>query len=125
MKLVVAVVDDDNRLLESMESLLESAGHDVRLFASAQELLAQCGFAEIDCLISDISMPFMDGVELQRLAHAVRPELPVILITGCDLTDTMMGSIHGSHGVFRKPFNGPELLSAVDKALEGRYNRKL
>src|SRR5882672_3037071 len=116
MKFVVAVVDDDNRLLESMESLLGSAGHDVRVFASAQALLAQCGFSEIDCLISDVAMPFMDGIELQRLARAARPELPVIIVTGCDLTDKVVAAIHGNHGVFRKPFNGPELLAAVDKA---------
>ena len=125
MKFVVAVVDDDNRLLQSMESLLESAGHEVRLFASAQALLAQCGFAGIDCLISDIAMPFMDGVELQRLARTARPELPVILVTGCDLTDEVVAAIHGNHGVFRKPFNGPELLAAVNRALTGRSNRKL
>jgi FixJ family two-component response regulator len=120
MKCVVAVVDDDRRLLESMESLLESAGHDVRLFPSAEAFLEHCGFAEIDCLISDIAMPCMDGVELQRLAHATRPELPVIVVTGCDLTDKVIAAMHGNHGFFRKPFSGQELLAAVDKALPGR-----
>jgi FixJ family two-component response regulator len=117
MKFVVAVVDDDHRLLESMESLLESAGHDVRLFPSAEAFLEHCGFAEVDCLISDIAMPCMDGVELQRLARAMRPELPVILVTGCDLTDKVIAAIRGNHGFFRKPFSGPELLAAVEKAL--------
>ena len=117
MTFVVAVVDDDPRILESLESLLESAGHSVRLFTSATELLEDCGFAEIDCLISDIGMPVMTGLELQRLARAARPELPVILITGRDLTDKAMAAAQGGQGFFRKPFNGQELLAAVSRAL--------
>lgn len=57
----------DPRILEPLESLLESAGHAARLFTSATALLDDCSFAEIDCLISDISMPRIDGWELQRL----------------------------------------------------------
>ena len=117
MTFVVAVVDDDPRILESLESLLESAGYAVRLFPSANALLEKCGFANIDCLISDIGMPVMDGLELQRLAHVARPELPVILITGRDVTDQAMAAAQGCQGFFRKPFNGQELLAAVRKAL--------
>src|SRR6202008_77366 len=79
---VVAVVDDDSRGLESLEDLLESAGHTVHLFRSAQALLEHEAFGTIDCLISDIGMPAIDGFDLERLARAARPELPVILITG-------------------------------------------
>ena len=117
MTFVVAVVDDDPRILESLESLLESAGHAVRLFTSATALLEDCDFAEIDCLISDIGMPFINGLELQRLAHAARPELPVILITGRDVSEQAMAATHGNQGFLRKPFNGQELLAAVGKAL--------
>ena len=117
MTFVVAVVDDDPRILESLESLLESAGHAVRLFPSAAALIDGCGFAEIDCLISDISMPSIDGWELQRLAHAARPELPVILITGHDITDPDPETRQGRRRFFRKPFNGQELLAAVSEAL--------
>ncbi len=113
MTFVVAVVDDDQRVLESLESLLESAGHAVRLFSSAKALLENCAFSEIDCLVSDIGMPFMDGLALQRVAHIVRPELPVILITGRDVTDGAIAANHDSQGFFRKPFNGRELLAAV------------
>jgi FixJ family two-component response regulator len=123
MTFVVAVVDDDPRILESLESLLESAGHSVRLFTSATALIEDCGFAAIDCLISDIGMPVMNGLELQRLAHAARPELPVIFITGRDLTDPAMAAAHGNQGFFRKPFNGQELLVAVSRALSAP-NRK-
>jgi FixJ family two-component response regulator len=117
MTFVVAVVDDDLRVLESLENLLESAGYAVRLFRSARELLDRCAFAEIDCLISDIGMPFMDGCELQRLAHAARPELPVILVTGRALSDQAMAAIQDSQGCFQKPFNGQQLLAAVGAAI--------
>jgi len=117
MTFVVAVVDDDPRILESLESLLESAGHAVRLFTSATALLEDCDFADIDCLISDISMPSIDGWELQRLAHAARPELPVILITGHDVPDPDPAAQRGTRRFFRKPFSGQELLAAVGKAL--------
>lgn len=117
MKFVVAVVDDDPRVLESLEDLLESAGHAVRLFGSANALLENCAFADIDCLISDIGMPGMDGWELQRLAHVARPDLPVILITGRNVADQASAASRGSQGFFRKPFNVQELLATVSEAL--------
>ena len=63
---VIAAVDDDQRILRSLELLLESADYDVRLFSSATALLESGGLREIDCLISDIGMPVMDGFELVR-----------------------------------------------------------
>ena len=104
MTFVVAVVDDDPRILESLEDLLESAGHAVRLFTSATALLENCGFAEIDCLISDISMPGVDGSELEGLAHAARPELSVILITGRPELRAQYCSIIERDHYFEKPF---------------------
>jgi FixJ family two-component response regulator len=116
--LIVAIVDDDARVLESLEDLLESAGYAVRLFSSAQALLDDDGLAEIDCLIADIGMPIIDGFELQRLARAARPALPVILITGRhEIADQQRANAQGHQGFFRKPFDGRDLLAAVGKAL--------
>src|SRR4029079_11620285 len=78
---VIAVVDDDPMILESIESLLNSADHEVRLFSTAAALLESGGLAEIDCLISDVAMPLMDGFELARAVQAVRPALPGIFVT--------------------------------------------
>lgn len=116
----IAVVDDDERVLESLEDLLESAGHGVRVFASGQALLDDAGFAAIDCLITDIGMPALDGFELQRLARVRRPGLPVILITGRhEIADQHRAQAVGHHGFFRKPFDGKALLAAVGRALSG------
>ncbi|HZF14340.1 MAG TPA: response regulator [Steroidobacteraceae bacterium] len=119
---VVAVVDDDTRVLESLEDLLESAGHRVHLYRSAQALLEDEAFGKIDCLISDIGMPAIDGFNLERLAHAARPELPVILITGrIELIKDQQTTAQGeSRTILLKPFSERELLGAIDKALAPR-----
>ena len=116
--LVVAVVDDDERILRSLEYLLESADYVVRLFASGTALLHSRRLCEIDCLISDIDMPGIDGFELLRLVRAARPGLPVILITGYPDTLKHLPAVAGRNPrVFTKPFHGPELLAALSESL--------
>ncbi len=115
---VVAVVDDDPRLLESLEDLLESAGYMVRPFSSARSLLDN-GLSDIDLLITDIGMPGIDGFELRELVKGARPELPVFLITGRhEMAD--QGRARGVNGFFRKPFDGQVLLAAIGNALRDR-----
>lgn len=115
--LIAAVVDDDERILESLAELLESAGHSARLFASAAALLESGSLADIDCLISDIDLPKIDGFELSRLAHAARPELRVILITAHhEIGDRPLPGGSGHYRLFKKPFDGQELLTAVSDA---------
>jgi FixJ family two-component response regulator len=115
---VVAVVDDDQGILQSLGYLLESADYAVRLFASAAELLESGAFAEIDCLISDVDMPGIDGFELVRQVHAARPRLPILLITGYPDRLARLPLPGGSRPrLFTKPFQGHELLEAVSEAL--------
>jgi FixJ family two-component response regulator len=121
---VIGVVDDDEGLLKSLEQLLESADHAVRLFASAPALVASGCLAEIDCLISDIDMPVMDGFELLRVVDAARPELPIILITGHPEMLNRSPRIGRRYfRLFKKPFNGQELLTAVSDALRNPHLR--
>ena len=119
---IVAVADDDPRILESLGILLESAGYDARLFPSATALLESGGVHEIECLISDVGMPVMDGFELAQAAQAARPGLPVILVTGRpDLLNRAPLDWPRTYRVFKKPFNGQELLTAVGDALRSPH----
>ena len=116
-RFLIAVVDDDRRILDSLRSLLESADYDVREFESAEEFLESGCLPQIDCLISDISMARMDGYELTRTIHGVRPQLPVVLVTGRpDLLSHTPGSGIGRYRAFLKPFDGQTLLEAVSDA---------
>jgi FixJ family two-component response regulator len=115
---VIALVDDDQRILESLAILLDSADYDVRRFSSAPALVESSGLSEIDCLISDVAMPIMDGFALARAVQASRPGLPIILITGRpELLRRPPLDWDGPYRVFRKPFDGQELLSAVADAV--------
>jgi FixJ family two-component response regulator len=113
----IALVDDDPRVLESLGELFESRGYLVRAYASAKALI-DAGLSNVDCLITDIGMPVVDGFELHGLVKNVRPDLPVFFMTGRDVTgDQQRALVGGGSGFFRKPFDGPALLAAIDDAL--------
>jgi FixJ family two-component response regulator len=119
-KPVVAVVDDDGRVLESLKDLLESGGYCALVFPSARAFLESDALPSISCLISDICMPAMNGWELEMRASHARPELPIILITGRDDNGQKVRTVRVTGPVrplFKKPFNGPELLTAVGAAV--------
>ena len=109
----VAVVDDDHRILESLNELLAAAGYEVALFASGAEFLAADCMLDIVCLISDIEMPLMDGWELVRMARLRRADLPIILITGHERVQATSLQQHSDYRFFRKPFDGSDLLRAL------------
>jgi FixJ family two-component response regulator len=114
----VAVVDDDENVLKSLDILLQSADYSVRLFASATALLQSGCLPQIDCLISDIGLPTVDGFELLRLVDRAQPGLPIILITGrSDMLDRVPAGGAADFRVFSKPFDGGALLAAVGLAL--------
>lgn len=113
-KAVVAVIDDDLHVLESLQSLLESARYSVRPYNSAESFLKDNADADVHCVISDVGMPLVDGIELQRRLLARRPALPVILITGRYDFDAPGVSAINNRGFFGKPVDAYELLNAVD-----------
>jgi len=114
---LVAVVDDDHRVRESLQELLESAGLRALVFASANELLSTEMLPEIGCVISDVGMPVMDGFGLQRLVKANRPGLPVILISGRHIGRASAGELDNGLIVLEKPYDASSLLEAVRHAL--------
>jgi FixJ family two-component response regulator len=114
IKVVVAVVDDDQRLLESLESLLESVGYIVRLFSSAEAFLESGILREVNCVISDIGMPGMSGFELRNYLELKRPELPVVFLTGRrNLASVQHAPDQRPQYLFEKPFDSQALLATV------------
>jgi FixJ family two-component response regulator len=115
---IVAVVDDDPSILKSLEYLLESADHTVLVFASAAAMLESGCLPKIDCMISDIDMPAMDGFALTQAIHQARPELPMVFITGHpEMLNRLPPMDARHHVVFNKPFDGQELLTAIGDAV--------
>ena len=115
---IVAVVDDDPRVRESLESLIESAGLTARVFSQAEDFLRGGHLAAAGCLITDVRMPGMDGVALQRHVRSLRPELPVIFITAhYDDEVERRALAEGAASFLRKPFDARELLLATRAAV--------
>ncbi len=120
---VVAVVDDDKRILRSLKSLLESVGYAPLLFRSAEAFLAANGTFEADCLISDIGLPGMNGIDLRDAVCDSRPDFPVFLVTGrAELLPKAEVSRHRGE-LFLKPLNGLHLLKTIDVALKSTHPR--
>jgi FixJ family two-component response regulator len=115
---IVAAVDDDYRVRESIESLVASAGHTPLVFASAEEFLQSGAPESAICLITDVRMPGIDGLELQRRVRLQYPRLPVILITAhCDDEIRQRALSQGAAGFLHKPFDAADLLGAIELAL--------
>tara|TARA_R110002020_G_scaffold6321_7_gene26601 strand:+ start:7748 stop:8161 length:414 start_codon:yes stop_codon:yes gene_type:complete len=118
---VIAVVDDDRRLLQSLGRLLEASDYSVCLFGSGRALLEYASIAEFSCLVTDLSMPDMDGFELQEIVRPRAPGLPVIFITGRDEPkDAMLAKASQCHAFFRKPFDAQAFLDSVAEAVRRR-----
>jgi FixJ family two-component response regulator len=115
---LVSLVDDDESVRESLPDLLNSFGFDVRAFSSAEEFLASDCVYETRCLVADIAMPGMTGLELQAALKAHRPELPIIFITGHgDETVRPRMLELGAVECLFKPFSETALLAAIQAAL--------
>ena len=115
---VVAAVDDDFRVRESITSLLESAGYAPLVFSSGEEFLQSGALAAAMCVITDVRMPGMDGIELQRRIRLERPRLPVILISARDDAEIRQKAIdEGAVDFLCKPFDDTDLLKIVQSAL--------
>jgi len=116
---IVFVVDDDISVRESLELLIEFAGWQPETFASAEEFLARPRIATPSCLVLDVSLPALNGLELQKLIGADRVDMPIIFITGHgDVPMTVQAMKAGAVEFLTKPFDDEVLLSAIRHALK-------
>ena len=116
---IVFVVDDDVSVRESLELLIRHAGWRPELFASAQEFLVQPRVPVPSCLVLDVSLPGLDGLDLQQRVAAERTDMPIIFITGYgDVPMTVKAMKAGAVEFLMKPFGDDVLLSAIRHALD-------
>lgn len=116
---IVFVVDDDISVRESLELMISFAGWRPETFASAEEFLARAPVDVPSCLVLDISLPNLNGLDLQELIAADRKDMPIIFITGHgDVPITVQAMKAGAVEFLTKPFNDDVLLSAIEHAIE-------
>ena len=118
---VISIVDDDESIRAATKGLLRSVGYTVETFASADLFLESRALWETECLILDIRMPGIDGLELQHRLNAEECHVPVIFVTAHDdKTNRRTALDAGALAVFRKPFDADALVTTVKAALDGR-----
>ena len=114
----VYLVDDDPDLLEAIERLLESAGLSVATFASAQLFLNRYDRKAPGCLVLDLAMPGINGLELQRALEQQASPLPIIFLTGRgDIATSVQAMKHGATDFLTKPVDDTTLIAAIQEAL--------
>jgi FixJ family two-component response regulator len=116
---IVFVVDDDISVRESLQLLIQCEGWHPETFASAQEFLFRPGSLVPSCLVLDVSLPGLNGLDLQKRVAVERPDMPIIFITGYgDVPTTVQAMKAGAVEFLTKPFSDDVLLSAIRNAIE-------
>jgi FixJ family two-component response regulator len=116
---IIGVVDDDQSVREGLSSLIRSAGLRVETFASAQEFLSRSGAGTFSCLVLDIQMPGLSGLDLQKHMTEAEIEIPIVFLTGHgDIPASVRAMKAGAVEFLTKPFEEQELLRAIEEAIE-------
>jgi len=125
-EIVIAIVDDDLSAREGLESLVRSAGWRAETFASAQEFLARPGAEAPSCLVLDLQLPGLSGLDLQKRMAEVELEVPIVFLTGHgNIPASVQAMKAGAVEFLTKPFDEQELLHAIQEAIErDRRNRQ-
>ncbi|RZN33780.1 response regulator [Bradyrhizobium sp. Leo121] len=116
---IVFVVDDDISVRESLELLIRNAGWKPETFESAREFLSRPRVFVPNCLVLDVRLPGLNGLELQKQVSVDRPDMPIIFITGYgDVPMTVQAMKAGAVEFLTKPFSDTTLLDAIHHAIE-------
>lgn len=118
---VVSVIDDDESVRVSVAALVRSLGHIAHAFASAEDFLASSELGATDCLVTDIQMPGMSGIELQQTLATSGRALPTIFITAFP-EDRIRKQVlaTGAVGLLSKPYDGDTLVNFIETVLSSR-----
>jgi FixJ family two-component response regulator len=118
-KATIFIVDDDPSIRLALENLLSSIGQQVETYAAAQDFLRDCPRNPAGCLVLDVQMPGLSGLDLQSELNRAGIQLPIIFITGHgDIPTTVRAMKAGAVEFLTKPVSDSELLAAIDQALE-------
>jgi len=117
---VISIIDDDASVRAATNNLVSSLGHIVHTFASAEEFLRSAHLNDTSCVIADVQMPAMSGVELLTLMRAQGYRVPFIFITAFPDENVRVRALKaGAICFLAKPFAGSTLINCLDTALEG------
>ncbi|HKV80598.1 MAG TPA: response regulator [Candidatus Sulfotelmatobacter sp.] len=118
---LVSVVDDDESVRESLPDLLREFGFDARTFSSAEEFLSSGRLGQTKCLILDVAMPGLNGLDLQQELRRRRESIPIIFITAQkDDASRERAFVQGAVQVLHKPFSDTALLEALKVAVAAK-----
>jgi FixJ family two-component response regulator len=121
---MISVVDDDESVRDATRTLLRSVGYNVATFESSELFLESGTLPNTECLILDMRMPGIDGLELQRRLKASDASVPIIFVTAhSDRTNRQLAMDAGASDFFQKPFAASDLLGAIKTALQTRSVR--
>jgi FixJ family two-component response regulator len=117
----ISVVDDDESVRESLSGLMRSVGFAVTVFASAGEFLSSVYLRNTDCLILDVRMPGMNGLDLQSHLAVTRHQISIVFVTAHGDEEARQRALSGGAvGYLLKPFSEEALLKAIDAALQSK-----
>jgi FixJ family two-component response regulator len=120
---LVSVVDDDESIRDSAKALLRSVGYQVAAFESGEQFLESGLVSETRCLILDLRMPRMDGLELQRRLKISQAPVPIIFVTAhSNKTNRQLAIDGGAADFLPKPFAAVDFLAAIEAALKSQRN---
>jgi FixJ family two-component response regulator len=115
---IIGVVDDDESVRDALSSLVRSAGYRCELFPSAEAFLESNGMGQTDCMLLDVQMPGLSGIELQARLRRMNCPVPVIFVTAhADESLRARALREGATAFLEKPFNDDVLLGAIGSAL--------
>lgn len=123
--MTIALIEDDDAVLDSLRLLLESNGMAVRCFNSAEAFLGSLEGNTPACIVSDVRMPGVSGLDLQRALSAQGSKVPVILITGHgDIAMAVTAMKEGAFDFIEKPYNAEQLIASIESALAAEQKHR-